>query len=227
MDSPREEQKRQILIDFKKEKIYGGTKTQIHYEQFEDTIKYMPYEKWLEFISKAKLIPDNNRTRNILIFKLLCSTGMRIGEFSQIKVSYLNFANNTIDLPFNITKTKKRRIVRVNPELMLDLKEYLQNKNIKSGFVFGNSKRNPYSTRTYQRLFEKYFDKYGLKDILSLDFKPTPHTMRHNHIVFGLQHKIPMPVIMKNVGHKSIKTTQIYSNIAANDVVEAYKEVDF
>lgn len=110
---------------------------------------------------------------------------------------------------------------------MLDLKEYILNKNIKNGYLFGNSQRNPYSTRTYQRLFEKYFDKYELKDKLNLDFKPTPHTMRHNHIVYGLQQKVPLAVVSKNSGHKRFTTTQIYANIAITDVVQAYDEVDF
>lgn len=227
MDCRQELQKRHKVVDLEKGKVYVGTQEQVHYEQFEDTIKYMPYEKWKQFIQEAKLIPDRDRIRNILIFRLLVSTGARIFEFSQIKVNQLNFSNNTIDIPYEVTKTKKRRTVRVNPELMLDLRDYINSNNIKSGFLFRNSKRNPISIRTYERLFDKYFIKYGLMEKLNLDSKPTPHQCRHNHIIFSLQNKIPIPVVSKNVGHKRITTTQIYSNFAIKDIVDAYKEVEF
>lgn len=151
---------------------------------------------------------------------------MRIGEFSQIKINQLDFENNLIEIPAEVTKTKKRRVVRVNPELMLDVKDYIISNNIKSGYLFSNSRRNPYSIRTYERLFEKYFDKYELKEKLNLDFSPRPHSNRHLHIIVALQSGVPINAIMQNVGHKSIKTTQIYARLSASDVSKAYKDVE-
>lgn len=106
-------QNRQILIDVKKEKVYSGTINKIRYDRFEDTIKYMPHNKWLEFIKEARLIPDKNRTRNILIFRLLCSTGMRIGEFSKIKINQVDFENNTIEIPVEVTKKKREELLEL------------------------------------------------------------------------------------------------------------------
>lgn len=217
-----------ILIDVQREKVYSGSKDQIHYERFEDTIKYIAFDDWLKFIQFVKELDDPNRFRNRLIFELLISTGMRINEFSLIKVSDLDFKQSMINVPFENTKTKKRRIARVKRSLMLDLKEYLIQNQIKSGFIFRNNKNKNLSTRYYQKIFDKYFLHVKLKDHgVWLDFKPHPHTFRHCHVIFSLQHGVPINAVMAQVGHLSIKTTQIYSRLAGVDIAKGYENIEF
>lgn len=219
---------KQILIDVKREKIYEGTKEQIHYERFEDTIKYIAYDDWLKFIQFVKELEDPNRFRNRLIFELLISTGMRINEFSLIKVADIDFKQSMINVPFENTKTKKRRVARVRRALMLDLKDFLTQNNIKSGYIFRNNKNKAMSTRYYQKIFDKYFLHPKLHECgVYLDFKPHPHTFRHCHVVFSLQHGVPINAVMAQVGHISIKTTEIYSKLAGVDVAKGYEGIEF
>lgn len=217
-----------ILVDVEKEKVYKGTKNQIHYERFEDTIKYIDYSLWIKFIQFVKELEDANRLRNRLIFELLISTGMRIQEFSLIKVSDLDFQESMIRVPFENTKTKKRRTARVKRSLMLDLRDYLMSENIKSGFIFRNKTNKPLSTRYYQKIFDKYFLHSRLQEFgVYLDWKPHPHTFRHCHIVYSLQQGVPINAVMAQVGHLSINTTEIYSRLAGVDVAKGYEGVDF
>ena len=218
----------QILIDINKEKSYKGNEEQIHYERFEDTIKYIPFEDYKKFIQFVKELDDKNRFRNRLIFELLISTGMRVEEFSLIKISDLDFKQSMISVPYENTKTKKRRVTRVKKSLMLDLKEYLFQNNIKSGFVFRNNKNKALSTRTYQKIFDKYFTHSKLIEYdVFLDFKPHPHTFRHCHVIYALQHGVPINAVMAQVGHLSIKTTEIYSRLAGVDVAKGYEGIEF
>jgi site-specific recombinase XerD len=110
--------------------------------------------------------------------------------------------------------------VRVNKTILLDLKDYLQNQNIKSGYIFRNINNNPLSTRTYQYIFDKYYFN-------ELPFKPTPHTLRHSHIVLALKKGVPINAVQQNVGHMNLETTQIYCRLAGVDVANGYKNIEF
>lgn len=198
-----------------------------NYSKFEDTIKHFPYDKWIEFIQEIKLMKDRNRKRNILVFEMLLSTGMRIREFSLIQVKDVDFQYGLIDIPKINTKTSQRRVVRVNKKLLVDLQEYLSEKKIKSGYIFTNKKREALNVRTYQKMFEKYFITYGLQKKLNLDFTPHPHTIRHNMVHYSLQNGIPINAVMAQAGHKDITTTQIYLKLAGAELVREYNNVDF
>ena len=52
----------------------------------------------------------------------------------------------------------------------------------------------------------------------------SPHTLRHTHIVHALLDRIPIAAVQKQVGHKRLATTQIYSNLAPEQVREAYEK---
>lgn len=199
-------------------KVYK-TKEQRHYEKFEDTIKYLNFDEWKLFLTFVKQKEDLNRRRNTLIFRLQHSTGCRVLEFSLIKVQDIDFKIGLINIPWENTKTKKRRTVRVNKEVLLDLKEYLLDNNIKSGFIFRNKNNKPLTTRFYQKLF----DKYHMDD---LPFKIHPHTLRHTHVVHALRKGVPINAVQQQVGHMDLKTTAIYCRLAGIDVMKGYEGID-
>lgn len=196
-------------------KVYKG-REQIHYERFEDTIKYLTEEQLKKFLLHVKQTDDPNRQRNRLIFEMLVSTGMRINEFSLIKVADVNFDECFLNVPFENTKTKKRRTCRIKRELLLDLKDFLMSNNIKSGFIFRNKDNKPLSTRYYQKLCDKY-------SLTEFPFKPHPHTFRHTHIILALSKGVPMNAVQQQVGHIDLKTTSIYSKLAGIDLIKGYE----
>ena len=51
----------------------------------------------------------------------------------------------------------------------------------------------------------------------------SPHTLRHTHIIHALLDRIPITAVQK-VGHKKLTTTQIYCNLAPEQVREAYEK---
>jgi len=214
------------ILKFKGLKVSKGFDKK-HYEEFQDTIKYFSFDKWIKFIELVKEKEDKNRKRNILIFSLLLSSGARIKEFSLIKVNDINFNDYYITIQAENTKTKKKRVVRINKILLLDLKEYLKEKNIKSGFIFRNKKNLPFTNRFYHKLFRKYFEDAKIKNELNLNFIPHPHTLRHCHIIYSLQQGVSINAIQQNVGHLDLKTTMIYSKLAGIDIITEYQKTNF
>lgn len=157
--------------------------------------------------------------RDKIIIKLLLDTGMRIGEFVLMKRDHLLVTESRISIPAENTKTKESRIVRVNRELMNDLIAYCNLKGVKHSYIWkGYKTYAPITTRALRTMVTNYGKKIGL-DWLS------PHKLRHTHIVQALEKGVPINAVQAQVGHKNLKTTQVYSKLAITQVQDAYDKV--
>lgn len=171
----------------------------------DNTIKYLKKEEWNNFRSSV----DSYRDK--LIIEILYSTGMRVGEFTKLTIKDINFEERFIRIPAENTKTKASRTIWIPQEILNDIKAYLKLTKKKKGRLFN------LTPRRIQQLFNKY-SKIA-------EIKATPHTLRHSHIVHSLLNKVPITAIQKQVGHKRLTTTQIYSDFAPEEVREAYEAV--
>ena len=166
-------------------------------------IKYLKRQEWEELRGSI----DNIRDK--LIIGLLYATGLRVGELSKLRIEEIDFEERFISIPWENTKTKTARTVYVPHETLNDIRAYLRLTKRKKGLLFGFTKRR------VQQLVRKYSNKSGV--ICSA------HTLRHTHIVHALLDKVPITAVQKQVGHKRLTTTQIYSDLAPEQVREAYE----
>ncbi|MBA7500351.1 MAG: tyrosine-type recombinase/integrase [Clostridia bacterium] len=166
-------------------------------------IKYLKREEW----QKLKASIDNVRDK--LIIGLLYSTGMRVGELALVRTENIDFEEGFIWIPWENTKTKTARTVYVPGETVNDIKAYLRLTRRKERLLFGLTKRR------IQQLVKKYSERSGVVC--------SAHTLRHTHVVHALMDKVPIAAVQKQVGHKRLTTTQIYSDLAPEQVKEAYE----
>ena len=183
--------------------IPGGKKRQKQQRRNNSEIKYLKNEEW------SRLIESIDDYRDKLIINLLYSTGMRVGELSKLKVEDIDFTERFIHIPAENTKTKTARTVVVDKEALSEIRAYLKIVRIKAGSIF------TLSVRRIQQLIKKYSKIANIA--------ATPHTLRHTHIVHSLLNHIPITAVQKQVGHKRLATTQIYSELAPEQVREAYE----
>jgi len=172
---------------------------------FKESIKYLKREEW----DKLRECIDNYRDK--LIITLLYSTGMRVGEFVKLRVEDVDFEERFISILSENTKTGKGRTIFVPKEVLNDMKAYLKLEKKKRGQIFH------LTTRRVQQLLKKYSIQAGVE--------ATPHTLRHTHIVHSLLDRIPITAVQKQVGHRKLTTTQIYSDFAPEQVREAYERI--
>lgn len=175
-------------------------------KSFKDSIKYLKKEEW----DKLRSSIDNYRDK--LIITLLYSTGMRVGEFTKLKVEDIDFEERFIRIPEENSKTKTARTVFVPREVLNDLRGYLRLEKKKKDRIF------EISSRRVQQLLKKYSVRAAVK--------ATPHTLRHTHVVHSLLNKVPITAVQKQVGHKRLTTTQIYSDLAPEQVRQAYEKAN-
>jgi len=64
---------------------------------------------------------------------------------------------------------------------------------------------------------------YG-KDSLGKNLKMfTVHSLRHSHIFYyAVDRAVPLPIVQKQVGHRSLKTTSVYLSASTEKMVRAY-----
>ena len=196
-------------------------------KNFQDSIKYLKKEEW----QALKESIDNFRDK--VIINLLYSSGMRVAELCLMKIQEVDFGNGFIRIPKENTKTKQSRTVRIGKEILSDLKALLRLEKRKKGYLFRSRQGKKLTTRRIEQIIHKYAKRAGIQKVYAYDkrnrplYTVSPHTLRHTHIVHALLNKVPITAVQKQVGHRRLTTTQIYSDLAPEQVKEAYDKAGF
>lgn len=157
-----------------------------------------------------RLIEATKSLRNKLIIEFIFSTGVRISEFSLMKIKDLNFLEYTGKVVSG--KGEKDRIIILSKNWVEKYKLYLEerNKKIKSEYLFCNFKGEPLSVDTVQK-----FLKNSAK-IANIDKNISPHTLRHSFATSLLENDVNIRYIQQLLGHSNLNTTQIYTKVNTN-----------
>jgi len=165
--------------------------------QYQPKIPFIPLESEID-----QLIAGCAKN-TAAILQTLKETGMRIGEASKLKWIDMNVENNTIILN-EPEKNSNPRIFRVSPKLV----GILQTLPKKCDRIFGKgSVRDKQWIFTLQR--KRLAVKLGNPRLAQITF----HTLRHWKGTMEY-HKTHDPWHVKSLlGHKSLKSTEIYINV--------------
>lgn len=144
--------------------------------------------------------------RNLAIFELLLSTGLRVSEVSSLKHVDVNLLTKEIRVS---GKGAKERIIQIpHPKLIKSLEDYSLHRNPDSTFFFINR-------------YGQQFAEYSIRDMLkqcasqcTLGAKVTPHMLRHTFATLLLDEDVDIRYIQHILGHSSITTTQIYTHVS-------------
>ena len=106
-------------------------------------------------------------------------------------------------------KGEKERVVFLHDRL----RELLTGYGIrKSGIILYSERGGKYNERTIQQIVKNAARKAGIKK------KVTPHTLRHSFAIHLLEAGTDIRYIQQLLGHKSLRTTQIYTHVANKDI---------
>jgi len=213
-------------------------KRSARYERFGETIRYFRMDEWRRFLAS---ITDY---RHKLMMQLIYHLGCRVGEFVRIQLKHLDFGRSSIYFPAENTKTRHRRTSHVLTGLMNEIKDMLKREGRLSKrseslrkpeqFLFHPPRRNGqrYTENRLRQIFRTYVSAAGLEREYGQDAKGrclhqfTIHSLRHSHIMHHIhEHKLPLPIVQKQVGHKTLKATSVYLNPSDEAVAEAYDAV--
>ena len=207
------------------------------YDRFGETVRYLTIEELQQFFEAI----DNYRHK--LMMRMVYELGCRVGEFVRIQLRHLSFPRLTVYFPAENTKTRTRRTSHLPAGLMNELKSLLRQTRRMAkrtekiyrpqDFLFhpGPSPCRHYSENRLRQLFRRYLLNAGMGRQYGQDTKGrvlhelTIHSLRHSHIMHYVHlYKLPLPVVQRQVGHKSLKTTSIYLRPSDEHVGQAYAE---
>lgn len=154
-------------------------------------------------------------TRERAILDVLFSTGCRVNELVNIKLSDIDFETKSIHI---IGKGSKHNTVYLNDIAYLSIQEYIKTRKGDSEYLFTGSKY-PYgklAVRSVQKIIGKYKKPLGCE--------LSPHIIRHTTATLSLQAGMPITQVQKILGHASVSTTQIYAETLQDDVRQSHKK---
>jgi len=152
--------------------------------------------------------------RNKLIIELFYVTGIRLSELINIKISDVDFNNQSIKV---LGKRNKERIIPLSSNVVNDLNNFIEN-NQQNKYLFTNLDGKKLYTKLVYRLVNKYIGK------ISSVNKKSPHILRHTFATHMLNNGADINAIKELLGHANLSATQVYTHNTIEKLKTVYKQ---
>lgn len=154
--------------------------------------------------------------RNKAMLELMYSSGLRVSELINLELSDIDLNNNYVRY---FGKGSKERIVPVgeysSKYLSIYINEYRD--SMKKGYYTEKIFLNNHGKEMTRQGFFKIIKKIAKDKDINKNI--TPHMLRHSFATHLLNNGADLRTIQEMLGHSSISTTQIYTNVT-NDILK-------
>ena len=158
--------------------------------------------------------PQPKTLRDRALLETLYATGVRVSELVSLNLDDVNLV--THDVRVRNDRGDRERIVPMQDRAVAALQVYLERgrpalaKNTKDpNALFLNHRGQKLTRQGMWLIIKEYAEQAGI------DFDVTPHTLRHSFAAHMLENnKASLGEVQHFLGHASVSTTQIYSQLA-------------
>lgn len=180
----------------------------------------------LEYNEIEKILNQPNELkkfglRDKAMIEVMYSCGLRISELISLRETDLIFQEGLIRV---IGKRDKERVVPLGSKAIEIIDKYIKNERIhlskgknSGGILFLNKNGKPISRMGVWKILRKYCLKADIKKDVS------PHTLRHSFATHLLEGGANLRAVQEMLGHSDISTTQIYTHIDREYLLEVHK----
>ena len=174
-----------------------------------DTLEKQDVDRMISSnISKREKLIMRNRT----IIMLLATTGLRISELSTLKKEDVNLEEKYIRV---VGKGNRERIVFFPEDIIPFLRQCYQTPG---KFIFSNKKGNPLTRQNLWKIVRNTGKAAGLSG------NTKPHMLRHTFATQMLEEGMDLRISQELLGHKSISTTKIYTQVSRKQLKNIHKK---
>jgi integrase/recombinase XerC len=185
------------------------------------TERYIPSTLSIDEMFRMLDAPDKSNStglRDRAILELLYSSGIRVGELTQLNGDDVDWELGIIKV---LGKGKKERIVPIGSKAIEAIQDYLGRRGLsprdgRDWPLFTNTRGGRLTDRSVRRIVEKYGKKCGLARSIS------PHVLRHTFATHLLDAGADLRDIQELLGHVSLSTTQKYTHVSIDGLMEVY-----
>lgn len=187
-------------------------------------LPHVLYAEEIEVILAAnRKRTDFLRDRDQLILELMFATGLRAHEVVELTLQSFNINERFIIV---VGKGLKERMVPFTTDVQTLLRDYLA--NMRQSLIAKRKSSQPTNALFLNAQGNKLTIQ-GLRYILKEVEKKTgeyvnlhPHLLRHSFATNLLNKGANLRIIQELLGHESLNTTQIYTHISEQNVVDSY-----
>lgn len=176
----------------------------------------LPKTITFEQLNKMLEIKNNSlkELRDIAMIDIIYSCALRVLELVNLDLLDIDFENGFIKV---LGKGAKTRFVPIGELSISNIKKYLKNKPIGDNkALFINIQQTRISTRSVQNIVKKRALDAGI------NFNVYPHILRHSAATHFLQSSHDLRSVQEFLGHKSIKSTQVYTHLDFLELSKVY-----
>ena len=152
-----------------------------------------------------------------LIIKFLYSTGLRVSELVNLKLTDFNLESK--EGWVRKGKGGKDRFFKLPDSIIPELKNYISTLD-KSEKQLLPGKQGTTSPRNIRKIVDV------AAKLAKLDKKVSPHKLRHSYATHLLENGTDIRIIQKLLGHASIGTTEIYTHVSNEQLKKVTSPLD-
>jgi integrase/recombinase XerC/integrase/recombinase XerD len=165
-------------------------------------VKYLKHNRVFRLLDSIEDLPDKR------IVRTSYATGVRVSELCNMNIKDIYCDEHTIRIR---GKGDKIRTVFVDDDTLSDILKFIKNRIV--GPVFVGQQGKNISSRAIQHIF-KHYAPSGI----------TPHKIRHSYASELYKRSKNLRVVQENLGHTSIKTTEIYLHTDIDERRRVYQQ---
>ncbi len=160
--------------------------------------------------------------RDRAMLELFYNTGLRISELVSTKIGDIDFATQTVKV---LGKGNKERLLPFGQKCVQALKNYkkaradkIESTKTNTDSLFLNYRGKGITTRGVRKIIGKYVTSGNFPG------KVSPHSIRHSFATHLLDSGADLRSIQELLGHASLSTTQKYTHLTIDKLVETYDQ---
>ena len=179
--------------------------------------KYLSVEQSVDLL---KAIDGEYQKRDLCIFLLFLTCGLRLSELVNINISDINFAKRSLRV---VGKGNKERIVYLNDLCINTIKDYIEIRPMDG--VLQKDKDALFLSRKLRRISNRMVEILAKKYFIKADIDPekyTPHKLRHTAAtIMYREGNVDIRTLQELLGHASLSTTQLYTHVKNEGLISA------
>ncbi len=192
--------------------------TQIFLDRIERPRRGRPLPKVISKEDVARIINSTNNLKHRTMLSFLYSCGLRRSELLEMRITDIDSKRNIVNIRH--AKGDKDRQVPLSPKILELLREYFKQYRPITWLFEGDEPNTPYAAESLQKVFVMAKKKAGI----IVPFKL--HGLRHCYATHLMEAGIGLRYIQELLGHRHIKTTEIYLHVSSESISKIQSPFD-
>jgi integrase/recombinase XerD len=193
-------------------------KTRIEIEEIKRPKRHHKLPNVLSKEEVKSILDSTKNQKHRIMLSLIYGCGLRRNELIGLRPNDINRQRNTLTI--RNAKGRKDRVVPLSNKLIAMLEEYYKVFQPKVWLFEGQTKGMPYSEQSLQCVFRQALVSGRIKRPATL------HWLRHSYATHLLESGTDLRYIQVLLGHKSSKTTEIYTHVSSQSLQQIRSPFD-